>query len=126
MTTSARTDLASADPIELTEYLQGLGWTGIRTELAGVDPDGGVVPGSALVVTCDDSARDLDADLDAYSPTALRGDWRASLPPSIRAHAGHLRDFEQAVRAGQPVTNAQTLHVIADIIGWIRLTEDRL
>lgn len=52
--------------------------------------------------------------------------WRPALPDALRAHASHLRDFEQAVRAGTPVTNAQTLHVIADIIAWIRLSEDRL
>ena len=50
----------------------------------------------------------------------------AMLPRVLRAHAGHLRDFRDAVRDGVPVTNAQTLHVIADIIDWVRLSDDRL
>jgi hypothetical protein len=48
------------------------------------------------------------------------------LPPAIRAHAGHLREFEQAIRTGTPVTAAQTQHVLADVITYLRLTEDRL
>lgn len=43
-----------------------------------------------------------------------------------RTHAGHLRDYRDAVRAGQSPTAAQTQHVIADIIDWLRLSEDRL
>lgn len=52
--------------------------------------------------------------------------WRMPLPEVLRTHASHLKDFRDAVRAGTPLTNAQTLHVIADIIDYIRLTEDRL
>lgn len=51
---------------------------------------------------------------------------RPLLPQAFRTHAGHLRDYRDAVRAGALPTAAQTQHVIADIIDWLRLTEDRL
>lgn len=73
-----------------------------------------------------DPAR-TDAQCEAlYSGFATQPAWRPALHDALRTHAGHLRDYEQAIRNGTAVTNAQTTHVIADIIAWIRLSEDRL
>lgn len=72
-----------------------------------------------------DPTRDDAACAALYSGFAADPNWRTPLPEIIRTHAGHLRDYRDAVRNGTAVTNAQTLHVIADIIDWIRLTEDR-
>lgn len=61
-----------------------------------------------------------------YAGFAFDPGWRPALHDAIRTHAGHLRDYRDAVRAGQSPTAAQTQHVIADIIDWLRLSEDRL
>ena len=120
MTTSIRPDLAAADGVELTEFLLARGWTDVSTDLdETVDPP-------VLVVEATKAGASLDADLSLFVPTASRGSFRASLPDALRTHAGHLRDYEQAIRNGTAVTNAQTTHVIADIIAYLRLTEDRL
>lgn len=73
-----------------------------------------------------DPDRDNTACAALYAGFTVDPSWRPALPDAVRAHAGHLRDFRDAVRAGTPVTNAQTLHVIADIIDWLRRSEDRL
>ena len=62
-----------------------------------------------------------------YAPAAASdADYRPKLDAAIALHAGHLVALHDAVRAGQTPTNAQVLHVIADIIDWIRLAEPRL
>jgi len=116
LTEVLRPDLADADGAEVTEYLlaAGLG-PAIQTR----PEDGG------LRVECDQDEAVINAALDAFTPTAPRGEYR-HVPPKIRDHLGHLRDYETAVRAGQSPTAAQTQHVIADIITYLRLTEDRL
>ncbi len=120
MPETTRPDLATADGVEVTEYLMDLGWTAIRTQIVADGP-----AGTAMLVTAD-GAGDLDAALDAFAPTSEQGSYKPQLPPAIRAHAGHLREFEQAIRTGTPVTAAQTQHVLADVITYLRLTEDRL
>ncbi|MBA3403957.1 MAG: hypothetical protein H0U13_04590 [Gemmatimonadaceae bacterium] len=115
MITVVRVDLAGADGAEVTEYLVSQGFNEVTTRLAD----------NALVVEVA-SGGDLSAALLAFLPTAQRGMWRPPMPPALRAHTSHLRDFAALVRAGLPITNAQTLHALSDIIDWIRVTEDRL
>lgn len=58
--------------------------------------------------------------------------WRPELHEAIRTHAGHLLAFEAAVRDGTQAAKTQAQrasemeHVLADVIAYIRLTEDRL
>ena len=65
-----------------------------------------------------------------FTPT--EGMYRPALAQAIRAHAGHLKNYKNAVRAGnhQTWTAAEfrdnTAHVLADVIDYILLTEDRL
>lgn len=94
-------------------------------------PSGGstleVVEGGVLVTDATRSDSDLAAMYAGYTPTDATDDtWRPRLASALVTHVGHLRDYEDAIRAGTPVTNAQTVHVLADVIAWIRLTEDRL
>lgn len=107
---------------EIAEYLLE---AGVAVLLVEPHPDG-----FAVEVEDGQEQAALDA-LAGYVPTERVADdeldgYKPQLPLSVRTHANHLRDFEQAVRSGTPVTNAQTLHVIADIIAYIRLTEPRL
>lgn len=52
--------------------------------------------------------------------------WRPPIHEAMRTHLGHLRDYEQSVRSGGTPTAAHTQHVIADIITFLRLQDDRL
>ena len=62
-----------------------------------------------------------------FAPSGWTDDeYAAALPEKLRTHASHLRDYETAIRNGTPVTAAQTQHVLADVITYIRLTEPRL
>lgn len=81
-------------------------------------------PDGLQVAAIDEAAATVA--LTSYARAGDRATYRPPLPLALRAHAGHMRDYEQAVRAGTPTTAAQREHVIADIITWIRLTEDRL
>lgn len=86
-----------------------------------------LVEGGLLVEDPTRTDAEVAALYAGYVPSRLpQEDFRPSLPEAIRTHAGHLRDYEQAIRNGTAVTNAQTTHVIADIITYLRLTEDRL
>lgn len=106
--------IEGATAFELIDRMDGL-----PEEMQVYTEDGGVV-----VVSDTLTQEELEAAVPEFVPEGEM--WRGQLPEKMRLHAGHLRDFEQAVRNGTPVTNQQTLHVIADIIGYIRLTEDRL
>lgn len=118
MTTSVRPDLASVDGAELTDFLIDLGWAAVATDLdETLDPP--------VLVVVAEGARDLEADLSSFVPTAVRGEY-VPTPAAIREHLGHLKSYRDAVRAGGSPTVAQTQHVIVDIIDWIRLFEDRL
>ena len=55
-----------------------------------------------------------------FVPSGAGEDYRPPLPAYIRDHIPHLRDYRAAVRAGQTVTDAQTTHVVADIIDALR------
>ena len=113
---SLRVDLRQCDGREVTEYLQGLGWSDVTTNREDhID--------ALLVEAAGD--RDLEADLDGFRPTAPIGEYRP-MPEAVRTHAGHLKAFRDAVRAGQAPTLAQTQHVLADVIDWLRLQEERL
>lgn len=52
--------------------------------------------------------------------------WQDYLPADYRLHLGHLRDYRTAIRNGQAVTNAQTTHVIADIIDALKILNARI
>lgn len=104
------------DPAEVLDYLERSGVSGGIVETILED---GVAIGTRVTAP----AGLTQALIDAFVATPA---WRPPLPASLATHAGHLRDYEQAVRAGTAVTNAQTIHVIADIIAYIRLTEERL
>lgn len=108
-----------ADLQSLIEHAQLAGaWTEAMMWDYGDAGQGGVlVSEPSLTVT------QLEA---LYSDWTSDPDWRPALSPALRTHAGHLRDYEQAIRNGTPVTAAQTQHVIADIIAFLRLSEDRL
>ena len=59
-----------------------------------------------------------------YDPTWTFG--RADLPYAMRDHLGHMKSFRDSQRAGSSLTLAQTQHALADVIDWLRLTDDRL
>lgn len=79
-----------------------------------------------------DPDRDDAACAALYSGFAVNTDWRPAMHAAIRAHAGHLKSFRDAMRNGSQVTKTMAVraeqmeHVLADVIDWIRLTEDRL
>lgn len=104
-------DWADESAIAVAEYLRAQGEPSIVWET----PEG-------LIIERDG----LEALLAQYVRTHDRDTWVAPLPAAIRTHAGHLRDYEQAVRDGQAPSSAQTAHVLADVIAWIRLSEGRL
>ena len=106
----------------------------IRGARSGVEALDYLAGGSARVVDngvlVTDPARSDEQLSSAYAdfvPSGLDDNtYEPVMSAAIRLHAGHLRDYEAAIRAGQAVTSAQTTHVIADIIAYIRLTEPRL
>ena len=86
-----------------------------------------VTEGGVLVRDPTRSTAELAALYAGFVASGMDDDtFRSQLPSILRTHANHLRDYRDAIRAGTPVTTAQTTHVIADIIDWIRLTEPRL
>ena len=86
-----------------------------------------VVAGGVLVTDATRTDAALAAAYAGFVPSGLDDNaYEPVMSAAIRLHAGHLRDYEAAIRAGQAVTSAQTTHVIADIIAYIRLTEPRL
>lgn len=56
----------------------------------------------------------------------------AELPDAVKAHPGHLKDFRDAVRDGSIASwtvadwRDRVGHVLADVIDWLRLNDDRL
>ena len=76
MTTASRPDLVNADGVEVTEYLTALGWREVRTQLD--SPIGQ----TALKVEAL-GTRDLASDLDAFRPTAARGEYQTPLPADV-------------------------------------------
>lgn len=111
-----RPDLASADGIEISDHLRLAGFTSIATWLE----DNGL----HIDVRDAPSVEAITAALAGWSPTYTRGTYLGLLPPGVIDHVQHLRDFRDAVRAGQTPSNASTLHVIADLIDAMRILVD--
>jgi len=109
-----RLDLIDAHPSEVVAFLAG------RGVLAQVYKE---VDGLHIVTDVDAST-----DIAAFTPTVVDA-FEDPLPPYLRAHIQHMKDYRSAVRNSTAVTDAQTTHVIADIIDAIRylnsqITED--
>lgn len=84
------------------------------------------VEGGVLVTSETEDDATLAAAYAGFTPTATDEVNYRSLAPILRTHLGHLRDFRDLVRGGGTPTAAQAYHVMADIIDYIRLSEDRL
>ena len=119
MPSTARPDLANADGVEVTDYLLPLGWSEIFTNLDETE--------TALVVEAT-GTRDLDADLDGFTPTAPRGEY-VSVPAELKPHKEHLKAYLDAERDGSmdaadpAIWRDRTSHALADVIAWIRKDE---
>ena len=110
---------AGIDPAEVSEYLREQGFH-VQTDLHE----------GALRITTDG---DASAALAAFEPTStmdrenpLSGTYVPPLPPFMRDHVQHLRDYRNAVRGGSQPTNAQTAHAVADLIDAVRYLNARL
>lgn len=62
---------------------------------------------------------DVPAQIAGFVPARAKS-FENPLPTYLRDHLVHIRDYRNAVRNGTAVTNAQTTHVIADIIDALR------
>jgi hypothetical protein len=113
------------DPAEVSDYLRG------------------VFPASAIasymrgdvlhVEVTERSAEEIDAALQAFTPTTSGGDvsdpgsltWR-QLPAELRTHAPHLRQFYTATAAQRAaLTQEQRDHVLEDVIRVLIVLVDR-
>jgi hypothetical protein len=105
--------LLDADPEELADHLLAAGFTSsMWAEDDGLhiltDADASAAVASFV------KGKTVDRS-DPNSPFHI-----APLPEYLRTHVVHMRDYRNAVRNNQAVTNAQTTHVIADIIDALR------
>jgi len=120
MAVSLRPDLTTADGVEVTDHLAALGWTAIQTGL-----DQQAEP-PVLVVKANHASRDLEADLDAFAGTAVRGAYIGLLPLELRAHAIHLRDFGKASPAQiAALSEAEKWHVLKDVCRALAVLVDQ-
>lgn len=114
-----------------TEIAEHLRDTGVAFILVEPHDDG-----YAVEVEEADEAAALAA-LDGWTPVTrvadgALDDFKPGLATAIRLHAGHLKNFRDEVRAGTQSQKimadraAQLEHVVADLIDWVRLTDDRL
>ena len=82
---------------------------------------------AAGVVVRDEAATDEDLALlyQSYVPTGTADeDYQAPVPEGVRTHLQHLRDY----LAADPttITNAQTVHVVRDLIRAVHYLNRRL
>lgn len=75
---------------------------------------------------------EIDQALVDWSPaTGSDEQYVPPFPPHIRTHLNHIRDFETAVRSGTQAGKTSSVrlsemeHVVADVIGLIRLLDPR-
>ena len=107
MTLSIRYDLVTADGVEITEYLMGLGWTKVTTEL-----DVNVDPPVAIIEA--EGTGNLETDLDAFVPTVERGAYLPKLPQNVKDAIARLR------------VTAQTNATVRDMLILLRYTNTRI
>lgn len=122
MVTYDRSDFLSADPAEISDHLVDAGLTEVQTHRL---PD-------QLQVECKQGDAAIQNALVGWQPTTSGYDpeqgglWEA-VPPPLKGHAQHLRDYFQAVRDGTQPTKTQARRLLeleeatADLIAAVRL-----
>lgn len=107
--------LAGKSGLEVTDHLQAAGVTVYRTWTA----DDGM-----HIVVAEGQDDEALAALNGWEPTATSETYVKPLPDGIRTHLQHLRDY--LAKDPATITNAESIHVIKDLIRAVHFLNDRL